>query len=114
MFVVALGAVVLLTGATALLLGDGFRATPGPSADGPSMVGVVVSVDAKGLGDVEGFRLRRLDGVIVDFRIGRLENATSFPPGHLAEHQATAAPVRVYYRTDGDQLSAIRIEDAAR
>jgi hypothetical protein len=114
LFVVALVAVVLLSGGAALLLGDGSQATPGPSIEGPSMVGVVVSVDARSLGDVRGFQLRRQDGVVVDFQLGQLENATTFPPGHLAEHQATAAPVRVVYRTEGDQLFAIRLEDAAR
>jgi hypothetical protein len=114
LFVVALAAIVLLSGGAALLLGEAGRPGAGPSGDGQSMVGVVVSVDARSLGDVRGFQLRRADGVVVDFRLGQLENAASFPPGHLAEHQATAAPVRVYYRTEGDQLFAIRLEDAPR
>ena len=110
---VALGAVIVLTGGAALLLGEPGRSGRGPG-DGPSMVGVVVSVDARSLGDVRGFKLRRADGAVVDFQLSRLENAATFPPGHLAEHQATAAPVRVFYRADGDQLFAIRLEDAPR
>ena len=44
--------------------------------------------------------------------IGELENGDEFPPGHLAEHQATAEPVVVYYRVEGNERFAVRLEDA--
>jgi hypothetical protein len=78
-----------------------------------SMTGVVVHVDsAGGLGDVRGFTLRRPGGELVDFSLRALQNGTQFPPGHLAEHQATAQPVHVWFRVDGDERLALRLEDA--
>ena len=44
--------------------------------------------------------------------LGDLENGTEFPPGHLVEHQATAQPVRVWYRTENGARVAVRLEDA--
>lgn len=93
----ALGAVVF-----ALL------ARPGEQSD----VGVVIAVDARGLADVRGFTLRTDDARTVSFRIDALDNAAEFPPGHLVEHQATSQRVRVWYRTDGPDPVAFRIEDA--
>jgi hypothetical protein len=69
-------------------------------------------VDGQGLDDIQGFTLRVPGGELIDFSLGDLENGTEFPPGHLAEHQATAEPVRVWYRMDGDDHVAIRLEDA--
>jgi hypothetical protein len=78
------------------------------------VTGVVVAVDSRGLGDVRGFTLRVPGGELLDFDLRALENGTAFPPGHLAEHQATAAPVRVTFRMDGTTRLAIRLEDAPR
>jgi hypothetical protein len=50
----------------------------------------------------------------MDFRLDRLENGTAFPPGHLAEHQATAEPVRVWYSDEAGTRYAIRVDDAPR
>ena len=78
-------------------------------------IGVVVAVDsAGGLGDVRGFTLRLAGGVLLTFSLRDLQNGTEFPPGHLAEHQATAAPVRVLYRMEGSERLAINLEDAPR
>jgi hypothetical protein len=74
--------------------------------------GVVIAVDAISLGDVRGFTLRTTDGRSVDFTLGALENAAEFPPGHLAEHQATATPIVVTYRDEGGGRVAVRIVDA--
>ena len=52
------------------------------------------------------------DGRELEFAIGTLENGAEFPPGHLAEHQALASPIRVWYRTEDDALVAFRLEDA--
>ncbi len=74
--------------------------------------GVLTHIDAGGLSDVTGFTLRLATGREVAFKIGVLENGDQFPPGHLAEHLATSAPVRVYFRADGNDLVVYRIEDA--
>jgi hypothetical protein len=75
--------------------------------------GVIVSVDSAGLTAVRGFVLRVSGVLSIDFVLGPLEDPTAFPPGHLAEHQATSSPVRVYFRTDGDRRVVYRLEDAA-
>ena len=73
----------------------------------------MVQVDsAGGLGDVRGFTLRRPGGELVVFSLRKLQNGTQFPPGHLAEHQATAQAVRVFYRDADGTLQALRLEDA--
>jgi hypothetical protein len=78
------------------------------------VTGVVVAVDSRGLGDVRGFTLRVPGGELLEFDLRALENGASFAPGHLAEHQATAAPVRVTFRMDGTTRLAIRLDDAPR
>ena len=75
------------------------------------VVGVVVGVAGEGLADIRGFRLRVEGGDILDFDLRALENGSEFPPGHLAEHQATADPVRVWYTVDGADRLAIKVED---
>lgn len=91
----------------------GSAAPSAPGAVSSPVVGVVVAVDSAGLGSVSGFTLRLTGGAQVRFRVtGALENAAQFPLGHLSEHLATAAPVRVFFRTSGDLLVAYRIEDA--
>jgi hypothetical protein len=88
---------------------------PKPTPDVTSPVdGVIVSVDAAGLGDVRGFTLRPTTSPFsVGFVLGTLENPTEFPPSHLAEHQATSQPVRVFFRTENGMHIAYRLEDAA-
>jgi hypothetical protein len=106
-------AVVLATAAFALLSpASDPNATLPPGAE--SMTGVVVHVDSAGggLGDVQGFTLRRPGGELVDFSLKELQNGTQFPPGHLAEHQATSTPVVVWFRVDGSERLALRLEDA--
>jgi hypothetical protein len=119
----ALVAVIAVTGGAALIFGGG--GPPGPGGPGPAggsgsagpsgttaLVGAIVAVDARALGDVRGFTLRRAGGALLDFDLARLENGVEFPPGHLAEHQATAEPVRVWYLDEGGVRYAIRLEDA--
>ena len=84
----------------------------GPSGTSVA-TGVVVAVDSRGLGDVRGFTLREPGGTLVEFSLRALENGTAFAPGHLAEHQATAQPVRVEWRMDGTERLAIRLDDAS-
>ncbi len=112
LFALVLVIVLAVTGGAALILSgptvqDADR-QPGTTA----VLGVIVGVEAQGLGNVRSFRLRTPDGAIMDFSLAGLENGDKFPPGHLAEHQVTAEPVRVWYRdADGTRL-AIRVEDA--
>jgi hypothetical protein len=75
-------------------------------------VGVVIAVESASLADVRAFTIRTADGRTIVFRVGVLENGAEFPPGHLGEHQATAAPVRVTYRDEGSEHVAIRLDDA--
>ena len=74
--------------------------------------GIVVAVQATSLTSVQGFSIRTADGRTVDFRVGTLENATTFPPGHLAEHRVSLAPIRVTYVDAGGVATAVRLEDA--
>jgi hypothetical protein len=83
--------------------------------DGPGRqveTGIVVAVRATSLTSVQGFSIRTADGRTVDFRVGALENASTFPPGHLAEHKVTLIPVRVTYVEEAGEAVAVRLEDA--
>lgn len=81
-----------------------------PPAD--QAVGIVTSIDSEGLTAVRSFTLRSQDGTEQVYTIGALENGNQFPPGHLAEHQALATPIRVWYRTENGERVAFRLEDA--
>jgi len=104
---ILLGAVAAITVAAAIGLNQ-----PANHPETGEVVGVVVAVDSQGLGQVRSFTLRLPGGEQQTFSLRALENGTSFPPGHLAEHQATAAPVRVTYRVEGTERLAIRLDDA--
>lgn len=84
---------------------------PTPDVSSP-VDGVIVSVDSQGLNDVRGFVLRVPPAFSYDFVLGPLENPTQFPPGHLAEHQATSQPVRVYFVVQDGKRVVYRLEDA--
>ena len=94
--------------AAVALVGAAILTRPGEGME----VGVVVAVDARGLGDVRAFAIRTGDARTVEFVIGTLENGGEFPPGHLVEHQATSEEIRVFYRMDGEERVAYRLEDA--
>jgi hypothetical protein len=74
--------------------------------------GIVLTVDAASLTDVRGFTLRTDGGFAFTFVLGQLENVTEFSPSHLAEHQASSEPIRVWFRTEGGERVAYRLEDA--
>ena len=82
------------------------------SASAQAAVGVIVGVDSEGLDKVKGFELRTTDQGTLAFTLGNLDNGAEFPPGHLVEHQSTAQPVRVWYRTEDGVRVAVRLEDA--
>lgn len=111
-FALALVLVIVIAGVVAFVQGND-PSPSGPPTDLPTMVGVVVGVESGGLGDVRSFALRDEEGSITTFALADLGNPTKFPPGHLAEHQATAEPIRVFYRFDGTVYDAIWLEDAS-
>jgi hypothetical protein len=108
LFALALVAIIAVTGGAAILFSS--RGT-GEAGGDRSVVGVIVGVDSAGLDQVRGFTLRTDAGQTIEFAIGDLESGAEFPPGHLAEHQATAQRVRVGYVTDGATNVAVRLED---
>ena len=112
LFALALVAVVAVAAAAAFLLGGSSVIDPGAPANATSVDGVIVAVRSEGLDRVNGFDLRTIDKGTLAFTLGDLENGAEFPPGHLVEHQATAQPVRVWYRTEGGDRVAVRLEDA--
>jgi hypothetical protein len=75
--------------------------------------GVVIGVQAASLGDITGFQLRTPGGTVYAFKLGTLQNATEFSPSHLAEHQATSLPIRVWYLDQDGQRVVYRLEDAS-
>ena len=76
------------------------------------VAGIVLMIDSQGLDEVRGFTLRSSSGETLTFVIGQLENGEEFAPGHLAEHQAAASPILVFFREANGQLVVFRIEDA--
>jgi len=74
--------------------------------------GIVVAVQATSLSSVQGFSIRTVDGRTVDFRVGTIENASTFPVGHLSAHKVSLAPVLVTFVDRDGAHVAVRIEDA--
>ncbi|HXG25313.1 MAG TPA: hypothetical protein VNL94_00455 [Candidatus Binatia bacterium] len=85
------------------------RSGPPPSSP---VVGVVVGVDAGGLGRVRTFSLRS-GTAIYALTVGPLENETEFTPSHLSEHMATSEPIRAYFRLEDGVAVVYRLEDAS-
>ena len=112
LFALVLVAVIAVTAAAAFVLGGSSLIDPGAPANATAVDGVIVAVRSEGLDQVKGFDLRTTNQRTLAFTLGDLENGAEFPPGHLVEHQATAQPVRVWYRTEGDDKVAVRLEDA--
>jgi hypothetical protein len=82
------------------------------SDDGPpdEIAGVVVDVEAEGLGHVTSFDVRS-EGTSYEIFID--PGATySFPPSHLSDHLASSEPVRVGLTERDGRLYATSIEDA--
>ena len=96
-------AAVALAAAAAMTIGG-----PGRQVE----TGIVVAVEATSLSSVQGFSIQTADGQTMDFRIVKIENASIFPPGHLAEHKVSLVPVRVTYVDRNGTHEAVRIEDA--
>lgn len=96
-------------GGTSLAGGCG---QPTPDVTSP-VDGVVIAVDSSGLSDVRGFTLRPGSSPFsFGFVLGALENTADFSPSHLAEHQASSEPIRVWFRVEGGERVVYRLEDA--
>jgi hypothetical protein len=102
---------LLVVAALVLAFVGGGDQQPG-KPDAPTVDGVVVRVASTGLASVSGFSLRTDDGRTLELTLARLQNGTTFPPGHLAEHLATSARIRVWYAQAADgSLDALWLED---
>jgi hypothetical protein len=110
LFAAALAVLVVAAAVAATIFGGTAGDPEAPQGD--QAVGIVTSIDSEGLTSVRSFTLRSQDGTEQQYAIGTLENGDAFPPGHLAEHQAVATPIRVWYRTEGGERVAFRLEDA--
>ena len=72
-----------------------------------------MDVDSTSPAEVRAFTLRTEGGEQVTFEVGPLDlPAGAFPASHLQEHLATAEPVRVEYRREGERLIAVALFDA--
>jgi hypothetical protein len=109
LFLVALAGVAIIAAVAAYV---GRSASEAGRPDGPTVDGVVIQVESAGLASVSGFTLRANDGRLLRFGLLEQRNATQFAPGHLPEHVATSAPIRVWYRDAGGALEALWLEDA--
>ena len=105
----------------------GEEGTPGPSdaasADTPGAVaspsaplvspvrGIVLRLESPDQGTVTGFTLLADDSRQLTFRVGVIENGGAFPATHLAERMAASQPVLVFFRVEGADLVAYRLED---
>lgn len=105
--------IILLIAAVVAVVAGAFGAATIVGGPGRQVeTGIVVAVQATSLTNVEGFSIRTAEGRTVDFTITTLENAATFPPGHLAEHRVSLARVRVTFVADGAANRAVRVEDA--
>ena len=104
--VVGAGLVIALVAAAA------FVVTTAAQPPRQTETGVVIAVDSTSLTNVKGFTIRTPDGRTVPFKLGQLENASQFAPGHLNEHIATAIPVLVTYQDKDGERVVVRLEDA--
>jgi hypothetical protein len=86
--------------------------SPSAGAVTSPVEGVPIDIEAEGFTEVTAFTLRTDDGQQLRFLIGPLENPTEFPPTHLAEHLAGSTRIVVYFRPEGSDQVAYRMEDA--
>ena len=89
--------------------------TPGAATQPTTLeaTGIVLDVEGSSPVDVRAFTLRAADGETLRFRVGTIDvSGGGFTPSHLREHMASAEPVRVVYRVEGDERVAIRLFDA--
>ena len=83
-----------------------------PGALTSPVEGVPIDIEAEGFTEVTAFTIRTDEGQQLRFVMGKVENATEFPPTHLAEHLAGSTRIVVYFRPEGSDEVAYRLEDA--
>lgn len=76
------------------------------------LTGVVVDVQAASFLLIATFTLRTNGGTLVPMRPA--EGDIGITQSHLRQHMALAEPVAVTVRYDGDDVIAVRIDDAPR
>ena len=108
--------VVALAALAACAPGDGaahdHSGSPSAGVVTSPVEGVPIDIEAEGFTEVTAFTLRTDDGQQLRFLIGPLENPTEFPPTHLAEHLAGSTRIVVYFRPEGSDQVAYRMEDS--
>ena len=86
-------------------------------SDGPrSATGVIIDVQATSLTDIVAFTLHGDDGKTYVFHVApdaARDPQEGFFPGHLRSHAVAAERVRVFYRANGDELLAYKLEHAS-
>ena len=83
------------------------------SAGERSVEGIITNVDAASLTQVETFTMRDNDNNIIVFRIApdaRQDLEEGFVPSHLREHAVAVGQVKVFYRVEGGEFLALKIE----
>ena len=112
----ALALALLVVALAGCVPGDGAAHDHSSSASAGALTspveGVPIDIEAEGFTEVTAFTLRTDDGQQLRFEIGPLENPTEFPPTHLAEHLAGSTRIVVFFRPQGSEQVAYRMEDA--
>jgi hypothetical protein len=98
---------VIIAVAAAASIACGARSDQTPPDE---ITGVVVDVEAEGLGHVTSFDVRSSGTTYEIF----IDSGTtySFPPSHLSDHLASSEPVRIGITQRDGRLYATSIEDA--
>lgn len=80
-----------------------------------SATGVITHVDAASITQVDSFTLRTNEGETLTFSIAAEaapDPQEGFIASHLRSHAAVADQVEVFYREEGGELLALRLEHA--
>ncbi|HUP83237.1 MAG TPA: PQQ-dependent sugar dehydrogenase [Candidatus Limnocylindria bacterium] len=75
---------------------------------------MVITADGPSAAEVSSFSMRQPDGVVLDFRVERLDLSNGgLPSAHLREHLTSGEPITVYYHVANGENVADRYTDAA-
>ena len=75
--------------------------------------GVVIATDGPSPGQVDTFSLRQADGVVLNFKIVRLDLTNGgLPSAHLREHMQSGEPITVTFHLENGEYVADRYTDA--
>jgi hypothetical protein len=78
-----------------------------------SVVGVIITVNAPSLTELDSFTLRDQHGQMLTFHIApdaARDPQEGFVAGHLRSHALAAEKMRITYRKQGDELLAEKLE----